>query len=619
MNEGGKVRYPMTPQRFTDYMKEYVDPDAEWTALGVTPLEDVRVPIGIFRWKLEKEGYETLLAVASTWKLGGEESLIGGHDFFRRLDEVGALPEGMVRVQGTETRVGPVGDFFIGRYEVSNREYREFVDAGGYVEPDYWLHSFEAGGSEITWEEARQEFVDETGQPGPSTWVGGSYAQGREDYPVSGVSWYEAAAYAEWAGMALPTATHWNMARGAFTPMLQWPQLGGFGVFAPFTNFSTQGPVPVGSMPSVTAYGAYDMPGNVREWCWNQSALGRIVRGGAWEDNTYDFGFERNTPPMDRSPRNGFRVAQYLEGEPIPDAAFGFREPQFRFDYHSVEPVSDAVFQAYKEQFSYDSSELHALVDQSWESPGGWIHEVVSYDAAYGEERVLGHLFLPANADPPYQTVMYFPGSASAWMPSSEGLESYYEFTMFLAHLVRNGRAVFYPVYKGTFERGSPELMALLELPQNWGSHAFVELLIQEVKDLRRSIDYLETRPDIDAERLAYYGMSWGGNFASIILGVEPRFKASVLVAAGLLGVGRPEVADVNFVTRVRTPTLILNGKYDVLYPPESSALPLFDLLGTAPEDKKLILYETDHIPPRTEYIKETLAWLDKYLGPVRR
>ena len=138
------------------------------------------------------------------------------------------------------------------------------------------------------------------------------------------------------------------------------------------------------------------------------------------------------------------------------------------------------------------------------------------------------------------------------------------------------------------------------------------------IKDLRRSIDYLETREDIDSERLAYFGMSWGGNLGAIIPAVEERFVASVLVAGGLLGTGRPEVRDLNDVRRVSTPTLILNGKYDVIFPAETSSQPMLDLLGTPAEDKRLILYETDHIPPRTEYIKETLAWLDKYLGPVR-
>jgi dipeptidyl aminopeptidase/acylaminoacyl peptidase len=79
----------------------------------------------------------------------------------------------------------------------------------------------------------------------------------------------------------------------------------------------------------------------------------------------------------------------------------------------------------------------------------------------------------------------------------------------------------------------------------------------------------------------------------------------------------RPEVEPVNYVTRVRTPTLMLNGRYDNILGLEQSVKPLFRLLGTPAADKRLILYDTDHIPPRTEYVKETLAWLDKYLGPV--
>jgi dienelactone hydrolase len=605
------------PSGASVYMKEYIHPEAEWIFLGITPLKSIRVPIGIFRWKLEKEGYDTVLAAASTWNAGGKD-LISGYNIIRTLDKKGSLPVEIVRIPATETEAGPIGDFFIGRYEVTNREYKVFMDAGGYQKKEYWKHQFLKDGRNLNWAEAMEAFVDQTGQPGPATWIGGGFLEGQNNYPVSGISWYEAAAYAEWAGMSLPTSIHWDVARGGLTPMIQWPQLGGFGIFAPFTNFGGKGLVSVGSLPGVTAYGAYDMAGNVREWCWNETRAGRVIRGGSWQDNTYEFGNERQAPTMDRSPRNGLRLALYPNPDSVPKKAFEFRTPFFEADYRSQKPVSDAIFRIYREQYAYDPTELNSIVESRKENPEGWIHECISFDAAYGKERVLAHLFLPSNGIPPYQTVIYFPGSASSWMPSSEDLENYYEFTMFLSYLVRSGRAVLYPVYKGTFERGSPEYMSLLSDPTKANTYASTELMVQEVKDIRRSIDYLRTRPDIDSNKIAYMGMSWGAGMGTIIPAVEDRFKASVLIAGGLSGLGRPEACDINYVSRVRTPTIILNGKYDVFCPPETSSKPMFDLLGTPPENKRLILYETDHIPPRVEYIKETLAWLDNYLGPVK-
>jgi dienelactone hydrolase len=600
------------------YMKEYKEPDTEWTFVGITPLDSVRIPIGVFRWKLDKEGYETVLAAASTWNLSGEHDLISGYNFVRTMDKVGSLPEGMVRVPAaTETEVGPLGDFFIGRYEVTNREYKEFVDAGGYSNKEYWNYPFIKDGQELTWDAAIKEFVDQTGRSGPFPWMGGDYPQGEGDYPVSGVSWYEAAAYAEWKGMNLPTSVHWNVARGAYTPMIQYPQLGGFGILSPFTNFGGEGPVAVGSLLGVTVYGAFDMPGNVREWCWNETAQGRVLRGGSYDENPYMFNFEGQSPPMDRSPRNGFRLALYPDSVTVFEAAFGFRNIYHIPDYQNQQQVSDAIFQVYKEQFEYDPGELNPTIDTLEENPQGWKHERVSFNAAYGKERVLAHLFLPANTESPYQTIIYFPGGVSYGMRSSEGIESYFEFTMFLSYLVRNGRAVLYPVYKGTFERGGPGYNSNFLWTTNDTAYAYIELTVQEVKDFRRSIDYLETRPDINSQKIAYLGMSYGALRGLMIPTVEDRLRVSILLSGGLDYKGRPEVNTVNYVSRIRTPTLMLNGKYDSFFPTEISSQRAFDLLGTPLKDKDIKFYETDHIPPRAEFIKETLAWLDKYLGPV--
>ncbi|MBE0710818.1 MAG: SUMF1/EgtB/PvdO family nonheme iron enzyme, partial [Candidatus Aminicenantes bacterium] len=390
--------------------------------------------------------------------------------------------------------------------------------------------------------------------------------------------------------------------------MVLAPQLGGFALLAPYSNFGGKGPVPVGSLNGVTAYGAFDMAGNVREWCSNETPGGRLIRGGAWGDNTYMFDTWSQAPAMDRSPRNGFRCAFYSEPEKIPAAAFQAMEVQIGepVDYSKLDPVLDSVFQVYKEQFSYDRTDLKSRVESREESPGGWIREKVSFEAAYGGERVSAYLFLPGNAAPPYQTVIYFPGAASEWQRSSEDIENYYEFPMFLSFIVKNGRAVLYPIYKGTFERGTNDMASVIDYDS--GSRQYTGILIQEVQDFRRCLDYLETRPDIDAGRFAYYGMSWGGILGAIIPAVEERLKAVVLLAGGFLGNYRPEAHPVTYVRRVKSPTLMLNGKYDSILPPETSSKPMFRLLGTPAEHKMQKFYETDHIPPVNEFIKETLA-----------
>jgi tRNA A-37 threonylcarbamoyl transferase component Bud32/dienelactone hydrolase len=600
------------------YIKDYDAPQSEWSYLGVSPIEKLRLPVGIFRWKIEKDGYEIVLAASSSWemagRIGGKPGTVIPYDLVRILDKTGSVPPGMVRVQGAETAIGKLGDFYIDRYEVTNRQFKEFIDAGGYRNKKFWKHKFIKDGKELTWEEGIKEFVDQTGQRGPSTWLAGDYPEGQADYPVSGVCWYEAAAYAGYAGKSLPTTVHWEIARGQFTPMVRVFQLGGFAIFAAFSNFSGNGPVPVGSLPGITPYGVFDMAGNVREWCWNETAMGRLVRGGAWDDNTYEFGNRRQAPPTDRSAKNGFRCALYPKPEEIPAAAFQFEKLAVFRDFYKETSVPDPIFQVYKEQFSYDKTDLRASVESRQDNPGGWIREKITFDAAYGGERVMAYLFLPENTPPPYQTVIYFPGSASLTTKSSDDLENYYEFPMFLSFIVKNGRAALYPVYKGTFERGDP---VLVPIHGGADSHAYTEFLIQIVQDFRRCIDYLETRPDIDSNRIAYYGMSWGGALGAIIPAVEDRIKASVLVGGGMGGRARPEAYKLNYVTRVITPTLMLNGKYDAGL--EIGIKPMFDLLGTPPEHKKLILFDTDHIPPRNEYIKETLAWLDRYLGPVKR
>ncbi|MBE0710819.1 MAG: protein kinase [Candidatus Aminicenantes bacterium] len=196
-----KVDVKTEPPGVRIFMKDYAAPASEWTELGVSPLEKVRVPVGIFRWKLEKEGYETVLAAASTWSVdGGGHNIIVPNILAWTLDKDGSIPKDMVRVPGADTAMGKLGDFFIDKYEVTNRQFREFVNGGGYRDRKYWKQGFSKGAKGLTWEDAMKEFVDQTGRPGPATWQAGDYPEGQADLPVSGISWHEAAAFAEFAG-----------------------------------------------------------------------------------------------------------------------------------------------------------------------------------------------------------------------------------------------------------------------------------------------------------------------------------------------------------------------------------------------------------------------------------
>jgi dienelactone hydrolase len=521
----------------------------------------------------------------------------------------------MVRVAGAQTPHGEVEDFFIDRYEVTNVDFQQFVDSGGYRNRDYWQHDFVEDGRMLNWEEGIARFVDQTGRLGPSSWLGGTYPGGLANHPVSGVSWYEAAAYAEFVGKALPTGTHWGMARGEYSPLIKWPQLGGFAVFAPFSNFGSDSTSEVGSLPGVTAYGTYDLAGNVREWCSNDTPLGNLVRGGAWTDNPYRFAELSQAPPMFRDPSYGFRTVLYPGGATELPAAFAEVSINPPHDFSKEEIVSDEIFEVFKRQYDYDDLDLNAKQESLDDSSELWTLERVSVDTPYGNDRMIINLFLPKNVSPPYQTVIYFPGSASLFQTSSENIDQYYEFPVFLSFLVKTGRAVAFPVYQGTFERRDDQLV---KIHMGVNAHAYTEYLIQIVKDFRRTIDYLETREDIDSDRLAFYGMSWGGMLGGIIPAVETRPKTAIVMAGGLYAAGRPESNQLNYVSRVTMPFLMLVGRYDSILGHEASAKPLFDLVGTPDDHKVMKVYETDHIPPKSEYIAEILAWLDVYLGPVR-
>jgi cephalosporin-C deacetylase-like acetyl esterase len=306
------------------------------------------------------------------------------------------------------------------------------------------------------------------------------------------------------------------------------------------------------------------------------------------------------------SPTFGFRCVKYTSDAPLAPAVTGELLDAFR-DYAREKPVSEDVFRIYKGLYSYDKTPLQAVVESVDESVEDWRKEKISFDASYGQEKVTAYLFLPQQGKPPYQTVIYFPGSNAIQMRSSEE-QALWVFDF----LVRNGRAVMFPIYKGTFERGD-DLKSDYPSPTSF----YREHVLQWHQDLARSIDYLETREEIDRDKLAYYGLSWGGSLV-MLPAVEERLKVAVFLGGGFyFSKALPEVDQINFAPRVRVPALMINGRMDFFYPYETSQAPMFRLLGAPEKDKRHVVLDSGHIPPKNEFIKETLDWLDRYLGPV--
>jgi dienelactone hydrolase len=593
------------PSGATVWWKPYSEPTAPWTLVGVTPIAKRRVANSVYRIKAEKAGYAPLSVATIPDRFDAGKGEWVPRTISLRLDPEASLPAGMVRVTGADD----LPDFFIDRNEVTNRAFKSFVDAGGYRDPRYWRHPFELEGRTLSFAEAMDRLVDRTGRPGPARWEAGRYPEGEDDYPVTGVSWYEAAAYAEFVGKTLPTVSHWAVAAGLYG----WApyRLGSF--MLPMSNFEGQGPVPVGSTGAISPDGAEDLAGNVREWCWNLSERGRCLRGGAWNDQEYMYSMVTQASPFDRSEKNGLRCARYVDAGAVPPSAFDTYRTEAERDLRAEKAVSDEVFAAYREQFAYDPRPLAARVETRDDSHEGWVREKVSFNAAYGGERVIAQVFLPRRAASPFQAVVYFPGGMAFGSRPSDALEEGIEFKQNLSFFVQTGRAVLYPVFKWAHERRAPG-----DEPPADGTREEAVWQIRQVQDVRRSVDYLVSRADIDPQRLAFCGFSWGGWLSSVVLAVEDRFRVGIVHSGGLEGWhARPEVDPLNYVSHVRLPLLMLNGRYDLTVPLETQARPMFERLGTPDRDKRLYVADSDHWIPRTELVRESLAWLDKYLGPV--
>lgn len=219
------------------------------------------------------------------------------------------IPDGMVLIPAGEFEMGshtrknnerPVHTvyldaFYMDIYEVTNTQYKAFIDANPEWQKDNIVPEYHDGVYLRLWD-------------------GNTYPDGKANHPVTYVSWYAAMAYAEWAGKRLPTEAEWEKAARGGLVGKSYPS--GDTLDTSFANYTRNfnAPIAVGQYPP-NGYGLYDMAGNVSEWCLDEydpnfyataprenpiskgtrqaiindfrkvQQKKRVLRGGCWSDN----------------------------------------------------------------------------------------------------------------------------------------------------------------------------------------------------------------------------------------------------------------------------------------------------------------------------------------------
>jgi formylglycine-generating enzyme required for sulfatase activity/predicted Ser/Thr protein kinase len=608
------------------YLRRFApgSPPAPRQFLGTSPIDNVRIARGQYVLSIEKDGFAPFERTVSGVAVRGDGLTIVPPPIriTQNLVAAGNGPDRMVFVPGgdyrliswsrpTDRRVR-LSDFLIDKYEVTNREFREFISAGGYLKRQFWTHPFLKDGHAISFDDGMRSLIDRTGLPGPRTWSNQMFPDGKADHPVTDITWYEASAYAAFRGKQLPTIFQWEKAarNGFLGPAgvrtMPW------GVFYPGDPLEGRANFGTATMPVQSAefgmspFGVYHAAGNVAEWTLNDSSDGFLATGGAWGDPLYTFAQFGGRPGFFSSEKLGFRCARYAVATSADESGARIELEQEVPSYTAPSPQQ---FSALAAAYTYTKTPLDPRLEETVETPE-WTREKVSFAGANGA-RALAYLYLPRHAPRPLQVIHYLPAGDvdGGYRSLSRSIDDR------MTPFVRAGRAVFGVVLEGYIERLRPPGFVRPAV----STAEFVDIIVSRVTDLRRGLDYIETRADLDRTRIVTFAPSAGSTLGVITSALETRYRALIFVGAGIPAQYRAISAaanPINFTPFIKPPKLVIQGRYDEDTPVRTAMEPFFKLLAPP---KQSVFYDGGHVPSIEVVMNTTRDWLDTHLGRVAR
>ena len=596
--KSSKYAYLKTDTSGVDISVQYAE-DSIYNYIGQTPIDSFLVPNTWPSHKL-KLTYNNVDFVKE-WS--------DNHNY-RFPNKTISIPDGhkvilgsdpWMFLQGVNFEDIKLNSFSISNNEVSNKEYQKFVDSDGYENQRYWDFPFQVGDKIYDFNSSIKLFVDKYGKLGPSNWSYGKHPTGLGNHPVTGISWFEARAFARFSNLSLPNIYQWLYASGIPD---NWSVVD-LSVTKGSNYNSTQTREVDNKNGSYN--GLNNIGGNVKEWTLNPNGDNKdkySILGGSFKEAPYTFNNYYSKSPFDRSIGNGIRLSKNLtkNKSKLDNDVI----PEFQRDFDKIDDVSDEVFEVYKSQFDYNEPLVAKTINLD-NFQEGYTAQKFEIETAYeSDEKLHGYIVFSNKFKGKYDPVIVYPNAGSI----GNNTDSDFPGFSGLKHLVDEGYAIIHPIYYNTFSREKT-------INTFWANESedYKNTIIKIGKDYKKSLDYIESRNDFNFDSMSYFGYSWGSTTSNYLLAIDDRIKSAVLCVGGLMiQKSKKEIEAHYYVRRIKTPILHIVGKEDGIFGYEENYKPWKKLIGTSSEKLKTIeLENVGHGLPWDTIIKHQSNWIKRH------